>query len=264
MTTAIRPALHEKDLADWTEAELVALKEQAERRRKNYERIVRDNLVEGKHFGYWADDGEPDPALPPSHPYLFTGGAALLRELLRYTIRLQRDPIVVLDPMVTGVTVEVGVYRVGSTLLGVAAGHANTREGWLRRGPKDWKYDDAREVAPGLMTKAVSRAARNATLEAMGLWTTFASAEEHQRMYAEAPVPKNLRRWNDIERTEAIKYQKLLGIDNAAFVRKVVQLFGRPMVAEGEEARYLLDILEREVERKTRPASKELEAEMAA
>ena len=264
MSNPIRPSIWDTDLADWPESELALLKVQADRRQANYERIVRENLQEGVHFGIFSEEGEDDAAIPPEHPYLYPAGASRLRELLRQHTCHQRDPIITLDAGVASVTCEVGVYTLGGRLLGVAAGHANTKETWWRRGPKDWKYDDAREVAPGLLTKAEARAARNATLEALNLKGVFAKAEEHQRMYQRAPVPKDLKRWTLEERRQAKELMKTLGMKPTELERLVCFLFGRAAVATGEEAQYLMAHLERELERKTRPLSQALESEVAA
>lgn len=259
----IRPSLWDQDVAEWPESELVQLKEMAGRRRANYERIVRENLVEGVHFGIFSEEGEGDAVIPPDHPYLYPAGASCLRELLRQHTRHQRDPIWVMEPGFASVTTEVGVYTLGGRLLGVAAGHANTRETWWRQGVKGWKYDDAREVGPGLLTKAEARAARNATLEALNLRGMFAKVEEHQRVYQAAPIPKGLVRWSFEERRQAKSLMKTLGMKADELERLVVRLFGRAAVGTGEEAQLVIATLERTLERKTRPASQALAAEVA-
>src|SRR5947207_3032293 len=98
------------DVADWPEHELALLKDAAQRRRANYERIVRENLVEHVHFGIFSEEGEDDASIPPDHPYLYPAGASCLRELLRQHTRHERDPIWTMEQGFAAVTVEVGVY----------------------------------------------------------------------------------------------------------------------------------------------------------
>jgi hypothetical protein len=260
----IRIPLWEIDLADWPEHELAQLKVMAERRQANYERIIRENLIENVHFGVFSQEGDEDAVIPPDHPYLYPAGASRLREILRHHTRHQRDPVIQLAGMIASVTCEVGVYTLGGRLLGVAAGHANTREKWWRRGIKDWKYDDPCEVVPGLLTKAEARAARNATLEALNLRGIFANVEEHQRIYQAVPIPEDLRRWDAKERRTAKGLIKTLGMKPEELERLVCRLFGRPAVGTGAEAQLVVDTLTRILERRTRPAAAILHEEVAA
>ncbi len=230
-----RPSLWDGDLADFDEKALAAIADAQARVQANAERLVRAHLKEGVHYGIVLEDGV-DTTIASERPFLWRAGAELLRQILRYHIRLEREPLVVDRRHFAAVTVEVGVYTQGGRRLATAAAHCNSREEFWRLRNKGWKYADAREVTHGCLVQAEKRGAVLATREGLCLTGVFANADEHRRVYAEAPIPKDFHRWTAEEAAEAKRWTQVLGMSRDAMVRLACELFGRPAVGKGDEA----------------------------
>jgi hypothetical protein len=247
MTTPLRmpsgrASLWDTDLAELTDEQLTEMIADQRKREARGRRMVRELLVEGPHYGYRLEE---DPAgKETERPFLRVAGAEVLRGQTRYHVRTLSHPLETLTRQFVNVTVELGVYTQGARLLATGIGSCNSKEP-LFKPNGETSYKDPREIVHHCLVRASQRAEVLATREAFALTAIFADAEEHRRVFEDAPLPKDFVEWTDAERASVRALVQELRISKARIRRLVCHLFGRPAVATGEEARLVLEECER-------------------
>lgn len=144
--------------------------------RERIERVIRELFIPGKHFG--------NPELSGGgrafqKDICYQGGADVIQQVFRLTVRMIGEPIVVADEKWCSVTIRAGIYNQFGGELGQTIASCNTLEARFYKGNGNtptWKRDP-REKLNDCQAMALKRAAVRLSLAVTGGSAFFVSDE---------------------------------------------------------------------------------------
>ncbi len=202
-------------------------------RQKRMQKLIGTLLRPDVHFGNPNDAFERDILLDP--------GASELRNFFRLTAKLIELPVRAESSVYCSVSVTVGLFDSLGRLVGTAIGNCNTMEKrFMKRNGQGATYTDAREKVNDCEQMAFKRAANKITAKVTGADAFFSSEEELDRAMEELPL------WTEEEKKKIYGAARRKGItDKDSFAKVVKRILGKDIVCAGEEAKMLLNEIER-------------------
>lgn len=236
------------DITAISEKEFTAALAKDKLRQERIEKIVKNRLEEGKHYG-------KVPSVQKD--FLWQTGAQALRQIFRYTLRQPDPPVVTVEKDLVSVIVTVGVFDALGRLLCTRSGSCNTKEKRFQSKRDGWIYKDPREQLHNCLAMAEKRAGVLATLEATGASAIFANADELDRVTdPEEDAGALGEPWSEAEKTAVYKAAKAQGIATLEQFKQFVQdELGRGFVGTGADVQRLLSALEDPSRRGVKPVA---------
>lgn len=169
------------DLANLTEEEFELGLKRIKTRQIRMDRILKEVLADGVHFGnpLMNPDGPKDGPRVFPKPILLQPGAEELRNLFRLKLRHYHQAQVIETPAFCSVTVTLAVEDGAGRLLAPRTANCNTMEKrFEKRNGAGYIYKDAREMLHQCYTMAEKRAGILCTKEVTGANAFFAALDE--------------------------------------------------------------------------------------